>query len=134
MKPPGSVARGRPRCMGGTRRRDLSKHSRRLVSTRLGNTEPTGLRTPALNIYPTPSSFPSPKIFDICDQEKTFASILPNESPICPLLCKTILAATVKSNRNSTGGCPSAEEAAYLRDTFQNLAPVPNGRVVCIHM
>lgn len=32
MKPPGSVARGRPRCMGGTRRRDLSKHSRRLVS------------------------------------------------------------------------------------------------------
>lgn len=139
------------------------------ASSRLGISEPTGPRTPALNAFPTPSSFPSPETahsnnphplypkvdasllplknaheadliyrfsiaiapqFDICDQEKTFASVLPNKSSICPLLYKAILAVTVKSARNSHGGFPSAEEEAYLRDAFQDLAPVLSGCVV----
>lgn len=139
------------------------------ATSRLGDTGPTGPRTPALNVFPTPSSFPSPETahsnnphplyprvdasllplknaheadliyrfsigiapqFDMCDQEKTFASVLPNKSSICPLLYKAILAVTVKSARNSTGGYPSPEEEAYLRDAFQDLAPVLNGCVV----
>lgn len=139
------------------------------AGSRLGISEPTGPRTPALNVFPTPSSFPSPETahsnnphplyprvdasllplknaheadliyrfsiaiapqFDVCDQEKTFASVLPNKSAICPLLYKAILAVTVKSARNRQAGFPSAEEEAYLRDAFQDLAPVLNGCVV----
>ncbi|KAK2597153.1 hypothetical protein N8I77_013018 [Diaporthe amygdali] len=128
-----------------------------------------GPRTPALNVFPTPSSFPSPETahsnnphplyprvdasllplknaheaelifqfsvqiapqFDTGDHEKTFASVLPNKSSICPLLSKAILAVTAKSTRINRGGSPSPEEEAYLRDAFQELAPILSGCVV----
>lgn len=137
--------------------------------SRLSLPEPPRPRTPALSLFPTPSSFPSPETahsnnphplyprvdasllplkngheaeliyqfslriapqFDTGDRERTFASVLPNKSSICPLLYKAILAVTAKDARSRHGGYPSAEEGGYLRDAFQDLAPLLNGCVV----
>jgi hypothetical protein len=68
--------------------------------------------------------------FDVCDQEKTFASILPHKSSICPLLYKAILAVMIKNDRSRSGGHPFPEDEPYLRCAFQELDSVVNGCVV----